>query len=160
MPKRSKDTKRTLNPQALRRLELVSLLTKTGAVTLSNATVGNWLAAGMPRNPNGTLSLVQVCAWLAAERRKKPVPPAASAIEDLRKRQTEVVEFELKRRRGEYFERAEVVAQFEEAAARMKAVLEAVERNHGPSVGATIRDALKKSFGKIEEMVSHADRPH
>ena len=40
--------------QALTRLELVSLISKTGLVTLSNATVGNWIAAGCPRNADGS----------------------------------------------------------------------------------------------------------
>ena len=144
--------KKGLNPQALKRLELVSLLTRAGT-PLSNATVGNWIAAGCPRNLNGTLSLVRVCAWLAAERRKKETSPAPKPSPA-----DELARFKLLKLRGQYFTRTEVVAQFEDAATRIKAVLEAVERNHGASVGATIRDAITKAFAGIEETITRADR--
>ena len=150
--------KKAMNPQALKRLELVSLISKTGLVTLSNATVGNWIAAGCPRNADGSLSLLMLFAWREAQHRKKVEKPASSAIEGLRKKQTELADFKLKKSQGEYYERPEVIALFEEAGARMRAVLEAVERNHGPSVGQTIREAIQKSFSNIEEALNRETR--
>ncbi|MGO8702190.1 MAG: hypothetical protein ACLQVA_00115 [Candidatus Brocadiia bacterium] len=64
-----------LNPLALRRLDLAGVLSRTGIVKLTPNAIGHWLAAGLPRNSDRTFNLIQVCAWLAAERAKRPQAP-------------------------------------------------------------------------------------
>lgn len=133
---------KTLNFQALKRLHLATLITKTGLTSVTNTTLGNWIAAGCPTNADGTLNTIYVLAWLAAERRKKPAPPAASAIEKLRQAQAERVEFELERRRGEYVLKADVIEQARQVGQRIRRRMEMIEKRHGRQVGNDLREMV------------------
>jgi len=130
---------KTLNPQALKRLHLATLITKTGLTSVTNTTIGNWIAAGCPTNADGTLSMIYVLAWLAAERRKKPEKPAASAIEGLRKAQAARAEFELQRRRGDYVLKSDVIEQNRQVGRRIRRRMEMIEKRHGRQVGNDLR---------------------
>lgn len=131
-----------LNPQALKRLTLAGLVNKTGLTTVTNTTIGNWIAAGCPTNADGTLNTIYVLAWLAAERRKKPAKPAASAIEKLRQAQAERVEFELERRRGEYVLKSDVIEQARQVGQRIRRRMEMIEKRHGRQVGNDLREMV------------------
>lgn len=72
-----------INPNALSRRELASLLNGSRTVALrrqtglspakakctTQNTVSKWLESGLPANQDGKISLVEVAAWLACERK-------------------------------------------------------------------------------------------
>ena len=55
------------NPNALTVTQLARLLTRAGASPITEAMIEADLAAGAPRNPNGTINLVHYSAWLVRE---------------------------------------------------------------------------------------------
>jgi len=71
---------RTFNVGALKRTELARLLNQTRTAEIrrrskrdkvtSNTTIGKWIDAGLPVNPNGSINLLEVCAWLVCERKE------------------------------------------------------------------------------------------
>lgn len=57
--------KNGLDPARLTPAELVALLVKAGSRSINEQMVASHLAAGAPRNADGTLHLVHYTAWLA-----------------------------------------------------------------------------------------------
>jgi hypothetical protein len=56
-----------INPNALTVVQVARLLTRSGASSVTPAMIETDLAAGAPRNPNGTINLVHYGAWLVKE---------------------------------------------------------------------------------------------
>src|SRR5208283_2654836 len=70
-----------LNPLALSRLDLASILSRTGMAKLTPAAIGHWLDAGCPRNSDKSYNIVHVCAWLAGKYGQTPYRPSAETDE-------------------------------------------------------------------------------
>jgi len=142
-----------MNPLALKRLELAGLIAATHLTTLTSATIGNWVAAGCPRNPDGTFSLVNVCAWLAAERRRKELGPGdpmlagpdSPALEEYRRWRAKNEELEYRRKSGELVALEDVKRQWLELGQRMRGQLEAI----GNAYGAEVRRAIIKALAEV-----------
>ena len=60
-------TKPSLNPTALTKVDLVALLTKVGGKTIALSMVEADLTAGAPVNADGTINLIYYAAWLLQE---------------------------------------------------------------------------------------------
>jgi hypothetical protein len=71
-----------LNPLALSRLDLASVLSRTGMAKLTPAAIGHWLDAGCPRNADQSYNIVHVCAWLAGKYGQTPYRPSAETDEE------------------------------------------------------------------------------
>ena len=141
----------TLNPQRLTRLQLIALITSTGLTSLSSATVGNWIAAGCPRNPNGTFSLVTLTAWLVAQRRElKRDSDSDRALALYRETRTELAKLDLAVKSGELLDRRAIVDQWRVAGAKLRSAFEHVERRFGRDVGDAIRDALAEAEADLD----------
>jgi hypothetical protein len=69
------DTPEKMDPAHLTRLQLATVLTGTGIVSLTPQALRNWVEAGCPRESDGSFNLLRVCAWLAGERAKTPHLP-------------------------------------------------------------------------------------
>ncbi len=161
----------TSDPHRLSRLALCAVVRATGVTTLSNATVGNWLASGCPRNDDGTVDAYAVLAWLAAERRKPPAPSSTDLPPDgpnsdsltIKDRyylaRTERARLDTERARIEFdaarkhlIDRREVVEQCREAGAMLSKQLETIGKRFGGEVAEAIHqavDSLHRSL-KIE----------
>ncbi|HUS46012.1 MAG TPA: hypothetical protein VM219_08285, partial [Phycisphaerae bacterium] len=148
----------TANPRALRRLELVSLIVATGITSLTSATIGNWIAAGCPRNPDGRFDLVCVAAWLAAERRKKKLPVAedplliggnSRALERYRRWKAKNEELTFQQRSGELILLEEVHTQWLALGQQMRTHLEAIGATCGPDVASALSKAVNSVYGKL-----------
>ena len=66
------DAPEKMDPAHLTRLQLATVLTGTGIVSLTPQALRNWVEAGCPRESDGSFNLLRVCAWLAGERAKTP----------------------------------------------------------------------------------------
>jgi len=69
------DAPEKMDPAHLTRLQLATVLTGTGIVSLTPQALRNWVEAGCPRESDGSFNLLRVCAWLAGERAKTPHLP-------------------------------------------------------------------------------------
>jgi hypothetical protein len=58
----------TINPLALTISAAAQLLSKAGARVIRPEQIEADVAAGAPRNADGTINLVTYCAWLSQER--------------------------------------------------------------------------------------------
>lgn len=56
-----------LNPLALTNTEAAALLSKASGKCITEAMIGEAVAAGMPVDPSGKLNLVHMAAWLNRE---------------------------------------------------------------------------------------------
>ena len=56
-----------LNPLAVPIADAVRLLSRLGGKPISEATICADIDSGAPRNPDGTLNLVEYAAWLVRE---------------------------------------------------------------------------------------------
>jgi len=56
-----------MNPAALTSAELANLLSKAGGRAIAPTLIEEQLAAGAPRNADGTLHFVHFTAWLAGQ---------------------------------------------------------------------------------------------
>jgi len=141
-----------LNPRALSRLALVSLITATRITSLTSATVGNWLAAGCPRNADGSFDIVSIAAWLAGERRNRATTTAktSKALERFRDARAKLTELQLKIRTGEIVESRLVTDQCREIGLGLRNALASIERRHGRKIGDEIRSALDNAFRKLD----------
>ena len=141
----------SLNPRALSRLDLVALITATRVTSLSSATVGNWLAAGCPRNADGSFDIVSIAAWLAGERRNRATASAktSKALERYRDARAKLTELQLKIRTGEIVESRLVTDQCREIGLGLRNALASIERRHGRKIGDEIRSALDNAFRKL-----------
>jgi len=141
-----------LNPRALSRLDLVSLITATRVTSLSSATIGNWVAAGCPRNADGSFDIVIIAAWLAAERRNRATSTAkeSKALERMRGYRADLLELQLKIRTGELVESHVVEDQCREIGLTLRNAFASIERRHGRAVGDEIRSALDTAFRKMQ----------
>jgi hypothetical protein len=59
--------KQSLNPTSLEVADAARLLTKVGGKRVTEEVLEADLAAGAPRNPDGTINLVHLAAWLLKE---------------------------------------------------------------------------------------------
>jgi hypothetical protein len=57
----------TINPLRLTLAEAAQILAKTSGLPVTEETIKNAIAEGMPANPDETLNLVYVAAWLNKE---------------------------------------------------------------------------------------------
>ena len=146
--------------RSLSRLDLVELVNATGLTTLSNATVGNWIAAGLPRTGNRRLDPAAVIAWLAKERRKPLVTdedalmagPSTPALERYRTARAKLSELELEVKRQALVPRVQMESAFREAGRRLRAGFEVIEKRHGRPVG----DALRRLLDEVDREVMGA----
>jgi hypothetical protein len=76
------DTPEKMDPAHLTRLQLATVLTGTGIVTLTPQALRNWVESGCPRESDGSFNLLRVCAWLAKERAKTPHVPRPETEEE------------------------------------------------------------------------------
>ena len=56
-----------LNPMALTVDQAAKILSASGSKPVTAQMVSKDIAAGAPTNPDGTVNLVQYCAWLVKE---------------------------------------------------------------------------------------------
>lgn len=149
------------------RLKLVGLIAGTGIVSMTNATAGNWVAAGCPRNANGTFNLVQVCAWLAAERRKKELKeddellrgPDSPNLEAYRGWRAKNEELEFRRKSGETVSVEDVKREWAIYGSRLRTGLESIGKAHGPVVANDIASVVNEVFNDIDRAHSARTAP-
>ncbi len=67
MPDNGQHPRSPLNPTALSVEEAALVLTRAGGQTVTEATIRQDIADGVPTNADGTLNLVHYAAWLVKE---------------------------------------------------------------------------------------------
>jgi hypothetical protein len=159
----AKDTKKDaagkMNPLALKRLDLANLLSRTRLVSMTPQAINNWLQSGCPRNSDGTFNIIAVCAWLAAERRKKELKandpmlsgPNSPALEAYRKIKTKREQLAYDRESRQLIPVEEVRREWVDMGHRMRSALDAVCRTLDPESNAAIQHALDQVYGEDRE---------
>ena len=125
--------------------------------------IDGWVRTGCPNTREGhhrVFDLAKVIQWRrqrdaeinAATGSTDPLLTGGNspALETYRHWKAKQAEQDFLRRAGELLERAEVVNQFRATAARLRAQLETVERQHGRQVGDNIREAVKIAFEELD----------
>ena len=75
-----------LNPLALSRLNLASVLSRTGMTKLTPAAIGHWVNQGCPRNADKTFNIVHIAAWLHSKYADIPYKASAATDEEKKER--------------------------------------------------------------------------
>jgi len=130
------DTPEKMDPAHLTRLQLATVLTGTGIVSLTPQALRNWVEAGCPRESDGSFNLLRVCAWLAGERAKTPHLPRpetedekAARIALLRERRLGAKQkrrIEARKLEEGFMPREEVIAEFGRMATEIRTAMLAV----------------------------------
>ena len=75
-----------LNPLALSRMNLASVLSRTGITKLTPAAIGHWVNQGCPRNADKTFNIVHIAAWLHSKYAEIPYKASAATDEEKKER--------------------------------------------------------------------------
>jgi len=138
------DAPEKMDPAHLTRLQLATVLTGTGIVSLTPQALRNWVEAGCPRESDGSFNLLRVCAWLAGERAKTPHLPRpetedekAARIALLRERRLGAKQkrrIEARKLEEGFMPREEVIAEFGRMATEIRTAMLALPTRVGKAL--------------------------
>jgi phage terminase Nu1 subunit (DNA packaging protein) len=127
--------------------------TLSQALDVSQPQVSQWKAAGMPFNKAGRIRLSDAVRWLRERAsRNRPKLGASEANERRAAAEAELAELKLARERGDVVPAADVYAQAEEEATRVRSALTQMASQHAPMVAARLGCGLREASAVLREL--------
>jgi len=132
----------------------------------SRQTIHNWLAEGLPRNPDKTFSLPDVISWLL-DRETALLPPAGQgcdspALERYRQARAELAELDLAQKRGELISIADVGREWTARVVEVASGLDAFADRLPPLLEDKPREAMRQIIDdevwRLRDMYYHTGR--
>jgi phage terminase Nu1 subunit (DNA packaging protein) len=122
------------------------------ALGVTHPQVSAWKAAGMPFK-SGRITLAAAVHWLRNDaRRERPRVGAGEANERRAAAEAELAELKLARERGDVVPAADVYAQAEEEATRVRSALTQMASQHAPMVASRLGCGLREASAVLREL--------